>query len=46
MSAGAITALVGAFAALVTAVGGVIAVVRHVNGPQHTDPAPPLTPKP
>lgn len=46
MDAASIAALAGAITALVTAIAGVIAVVRHVNGPQHTDVTPPLTPHP
>jgi len=46
MDAGTVAALIGGITALVTAIGGVIAIVRHVNGPQHTDQPPPLTPKP
>lgn len=45
MSTGALAALVTAITGLVAAVGGVLAVIRHVNGPQHTEQPPPVTPK-
>lgn len=41
-----IATLIGAITALVTAVGATWAVIHHVNGPQHTQENPPVTPKP
>lgn len=42
MTAGDITALVVATTALISAVGGVIALFKHQTGPQHNpDPPPP-----
>ena len=35
MSPAALTALITALVTLVTAIGGVIALFRHVNGPAH-----------
>lgn len=35
MSPAALTALIGALAALVTAIGGVVALIKHTTGPAH-----------
>lgn len=45
MSTGALAALVTAISGLVAAVGAAWAVIHHVNGPQHTEQPPPVTPK-
>lgn len=39
MDATQIAAVVSAVTALVTAIGGVIAVIRHVSGPAHNPPS-------
>lgn len=33
-----ITALIGAIAALLTALGTIIAIIRHATGPKHVTP--------
>lgn len=45
MDTASIVALIGAITAFVTAVAGLVAVIRHANGPQHATPQDPATPK-
>jgi hypothetical protein len=44
VSVAAITGLVSGLTALAAAVGGIIALFRHANGPAHQAPAVPVTP--